>query len=94
MIKIGMKWRKMFRGIKSFLSGNYRVDLKTQQIQYFMIFLLGLYHFVMIALYFTLFGMNPMSMVNILSVLIYFLCYFSAKRKNMIWRIIFVLVKW
>lgn len=42
----------MFRGIKSFLSGNYRVDLKTQQIQYFMIFLLGLYHFVMIALYF------------------------------------------
>lgn len=37
----------MFRGIKSFLSGNYRVDLKTQQIQYFMIFLLGLYHFVM-----------------------------------------------
>ena len=28
----------MFRGIKSFLSGNYRVDLKTQQIQYFMIF--------------------------------------------------------
>ncbi len=72
----------MFRGIKSFLSGNYRVDLKTQQIQYFMIFLLGLYHFVMIALYFTLFGMNPMSMVNILSVLIYFLCYFSAKKKK------------
>ena len=72
----------MFRGIKSFLSGNYRVDLKTQQIQYFMIFLLGLYHFVMIVLYFTLFGMNPMSMVNILSVLIYFLCYFSAKKKK------------
>lgn len=36
----------------------------------------------MIALYFTLFGMNPMSMVNILSVLIYFLCYFSAKKKK------------
>lgn len=66
-LKLDEMEKKCFRGIKSFLSGNYRVDLKTQQIQYFMIFLLGLYHFVMIALYFILFGINPMSMVNILS---------------------------
>ena len=72
----------MFREIKSFLSGNYRIDIRTQQIQYFMIFLLGLYHFAMIPLYFILFGMNPMSMVNIISVCIYIISYFGAKKKK------------
>lgn len=72
----------MFREIKSFLSGNYSIDIRTQQIQYIMIFLLGIYHFAMIPLYFVLFGMNPMSMVNMISAVIYLVSYFGARKKK------------
>lgn len=67
-------------GNKIFLSGNYRVDLKTQQIQYFMIFYLVYIILSWLRCILPIWN-EPDGMVNILSVLIYFCVILVQKKK-------------
>lgn len=66
----------------SFLSGSLKVEIKTQKIQYIMVIALGLYHLLQIPLYLLLFGFNPMSVVNVFSILLYLIAFGFARQKK------------
>lgn len=70
----------MFNDLLSFLSGNLKVEIKTQKIQYTMVLALGVYHLLQIPMYYLLFGVNPMSGINVVSVCVYIWAFYYARQ--------------